>query len=55
MMTVAELEAQMQAGGGATGKELQRLEKIRQQIAAQSVEDTETVVGTMRGWLRENS
>ncbi|MEP6847328.1 MAG: flagellar basal-body MS-ring/collar protein FliF, partial [Acidobacteriota bacterium] len=51
MMTVAEMEEQMETGG----LEGQRVEKLRKQIAAQSIDDTETVVGTMRGWLREGA
>lgn len=53
MMTVSELETQM--NGGITPGGIDRIETIRRQIAAQTLGDTETVAGTMRGWLRENA
>jgi flagellar M-ring protein FliF len=57
MMTVAELEAQMGENVEISnvGKEIERIETIKQQIAAQTLSDTETVVSTLRGWLRENA
>lgn len=56
MMTVAELEAQMAGGQSAlVNKERERNETIRKQIAEQTMSDTETVAGTLRGWLREGA
>jgi len=63
MMTVAELEAQMNSEENETAleetaiinKEIERVEAIKKQIAAQTIDDTETVVSTLRGWLRENA
>ena len=56
MMTVAELEAQMQTGDEPrSSKRVERVETIRKQIAAQTISDTETVVSTMRGWLGESA
>ncbi len=56
MMTVADLEAQMQGGTSAFGgQQSERLETIRKQIAAQTLDDTETVVSTLRGWLGESA
>lgn len=56
MMTVAEIEARMDGSEPPAGnRENERLESIRRQIAAQSVTDTETVVSTLRGWIRENA
>lgn len=56
MLTVSELEAEMNAGGpGTTNRETDRVETIRKQIASQTLSDTETVVSTMRGWLKENA
>lgn len=56
MMTVSELEAQMASNGDAGGnREAERVETIRKQIAAQTLGDTETVVSTLRGWLREDA
>ncbi|CAN5363259.1 flagellar basal-body MS-ring/collar protein FliF [soil metagenome] len=51
MMTVSELEAEM--NGEQQNKNSERIESIRKQIAAQTMDDTEVVVSTMRGWLRE--
>ncbi len=53
MMTVAQMEEQMR--NGRTSKESERLEAIRQQIADQSLNETDTVVSTLRGWLGENA
>jgi len=36
-------------------RETERVETIRKQIASQTLSDTETVVSTMRGWLKENA
>ncbi|MFM9904725.1 MAG: flagellar basal-body MS-ring/collar protein FliF [Pyrinomonadaceae bacterium] len=56
MMTVSEMEAQMNVNGEpALNRETERVETIRKQIAAQTLTDTETVVSTMRGWLREDA
>ncbi len=56
MMTVAELEAQMQTTGESeANKEIERVEAIRNHVVAQTINDTETVVSTLRGWLRENA
>lgn len=54
MMTVAELEAQMD-GEGPINKERERNETIRRQIAEKTMSDTETVASTLRGWLREGA
>lgn len=51
MMTVAEMEEQMHSGN----LKPERIDQIKKKIAAQSVEDTEMVVSTMRGWLREGN
>jgi len=53
MITVAELEAQMASANGEAGREAERVENLRKQIAAQTINDTETVASTLRGWLRE--
>ena len=53
MMTVSELEAEM--NGAEPNRDAERIESIRKQIAAQTLNDTEVVVSTMRGWLRENA
>ena len=53
MMTVSELEAEM--NGDGPNLEAERIESIRKQIASQTLNDTEVVVSTMRGWLRENA
>jgi flagellar M-ring protein FliF len=58
LATVAELEAQMNAEDGelvSLNSEMERLEAIKKQIAEQSLNDTETVVSTLRGWLRESN
>jgi flagellar M-ring protein FliF len=54
MMTVAELEAQMDKSP-AVNQGRERNEAIRKQIAEQTMSDTETVAGTLRGWLREGA
>lgn len=55
MMTVAEMQAQMQNddddvnfGGGPN-----RGEKIKKLLAEQTLNNPETVAGTLRGWLKE--
>lgn len=65
MMTVAELEAKMEAEESGieaqllppttANKELERVENIKKQITAQTINDTDTVVSTLRGWLRETA
>lgn len=56
MMTVSELEARMDEGNRPISNEKsERVETIRKQIASQTMTDTETVVSTMRGWLRESA
>lgn len=52
MMTVSELQAEI---NGERNADAERIESIRRQIAAQSIDDTDLVVSTMRGWLRENA
>jgi len=54
MMTVAELEAQMD-GDGPVNPSRERAENIRRQIAEKSMTETETVASTLRGWLREGA
>lgn len=59
MMTVAELEAQMDSKEeeieevSPLSKEIERIEAIKKQIAEQTITDTDSVVSTLRGWLRE--
>lgn len=63
-MTVAEMEAQLEKGDIAElrpseemtedEKRMLKLETIRRQVVDQSINDTETVVSTLRGWLRES-
>ncbi len=56
MMTVSELEAQMNNEYSTIpNPRSERVESIRKQIASQTMNDTDTVVSTMRGWLREGS
>jgi hypothetical protein len=56
MPTVSEMEAQINAyDEPAFSPESERVETIRKQIAAQTLSDTDTVVSTMRGWLRESA
>jgi flagellar M-ring protein FliF len=55
MMTVAELEAQMGSGDTPVNQGRERAESIRKQIAEKTISDTETVAGTLRGWLREGA
>lgn len=52
--TVSELQAEIE-GGTIPNREAERIEAIRKQIAAESLENTDLVVGTMRGWLREGA
>lgn len=53
-MTVSELQAEMDHGS-MPNREAERIETIRKQLAAESLENTDLVVGTMRGWLRESA
>lgn len=53
MMTVSELENQMNEG--KTREVADRIETMRRRIAAQTLDDTETVASTMRSWLKENA
>ena len=53
-MTVGELQAEINFEGGQN-RNADRIEAIRRQIAAQSVDETDLVVSTMRGWLREGA
>ncbi|MBS1792389.1 MAG: flagellar M-ring protein FliF [Acidobacteria bacterium] len=61
LTTVADLEAQMNAEDHAmaelppVNEEILRIENIKKQIIDQSLNDTETVVSTLRGWLRETT
>ncbi|HQZ95552.1 MAG TPA: flagellar basal-body MS-ring/collar protein FliF [Pyrinomonadaceae bacterium] len=55
MMTVSELQAEINGENGHINADAERIEAIRRQIAAQSIDDTDLVVSTMRGWLRENA
>jgi flagellar M-ring protein FliF len=64
LQTVADMEAQShfdeknaekQAELKAAGNEAARLENIKKQVIEQSLTDTETVVSTLRGWLRESN
>lgn len=50
-LTVSEFESGLGLDG--VNRNAERIDAIRRQIAAQSLEDTDTVVSTMRGWLRE--
>jgi len=54
MMTVAEMEERMKKSA-VPNMEKERVESIRKQIAAQTLSETDTVVSTLRGWLRENA
>ena len=53
-MTVAELEAQMDAEFTETPDDVRRNEKLKTLVAQQALEHPEMVVSTLRGWLREN-
>jgi flagellar M-ring protein FliF len=53
-MTVSELQAEI-GNGAVPNREAERIEAIRKQLAAESLENTDLVVGTMRGWLREGT
>lgn len=55
MMTVSELQAEINGENAQRNADAERIEAIRRQIAAQSIDDTDLVVSTMRGWLRENA
>lgn len=56
MMTVGELQAQMDHGGEMiAAPRVERVEKIRKQLVEQSLTDTDMVVNTMRGWLGEKA
>jgi flagellar M-ring protein FliF len=64
LQTVADMEvqthfdeknAEKQAELKAAGNEAARLENIKKQVIEQSLTDTETVVSTLRGWLRESN
>lgn len=55
MMTVSELQAEINAENKIRNAGADRIESIRKQIAAQSIDETDLVVSTMRGWLRENA
>ena len=55
MMTVSELQAEMNAENAQRNPGADRIEAIRKQIAVQSIDETDLVVSTMRGWLRENA
>jgi flagellar M-ring protein FliF len=55
MMTVAELEAQMQSGNpaNAISHSAQRVESIRKNLMDQTLTQPDLVAGTLRGWLRD--
>ncbi len=54
LMTVAELEAKMQTEESLqVSQTANKLEVVRKNIVEQSIKDSEVVVGTLRGWLRE--
>lgn len=53
-MTVSELQNEIDSGP-LPNREAERIETIRKQLAAESLENTDLVVGTMRGWLREGA
>lgn len=53
-MTVSELQAEI-GNGAVPNREAERIEAIRKQLATESLENTDLVVGTMRGWLREGA
>lgn len=53
-ITVSQLQAEID-GGAMPNHEAERIEVIRKQLAAESLENTDLVVGTMRGWLREGA
>ncbi len=58
LQTVAELEAQINGEENeliTVNQDQARLEAMKIQIAEQSLTDTETVVSTLRGWLRETN
>jgi len=56
--TVAELQAQMDAGGNqsmslSANDSAQRLDTVKKMLIDENPEESEIVVGTLRGWLRE--
>ncbi len=57
LMTVAELEAQMDGGEMFIEDETEdlkaKIETVRQTLIEQTMREPELVVGTLRGWLRE--
>lgn len=55
MMTVAEMQAQMQNGSDdvSFNSEPHRGEKIKKLLAEQTINNPEAVAGTLRGWLKE--
>jgi flagellar M-ring protein FliF len=55
MMTVAELEARLLNGEEEfeINEEISRVEAIKKQVTEQTLREPETVVSTLRGWLRE--
>ncbi|HEX3102548.1 MAG TPA: hypothetical protein VHQ01_12175, partial [Pyrinomonadaceae bacterium] len=56
MSRSSEMEGQMNPyNEPAFLPERERVEAIRKQIASQTLTDTDTVVSTMRGWLRESA
>ncbi len=55
MMTVSELQAEIAGELPQRNTDAERIDSIRKQIAAQSIDETDLVVSTMRGWLRESA
>jgi flagellar M-ring protein FliF len=56
MMTVGELQAQMGVGADPkTARKVERVETIRKQLVEQTLNDTDMVVSTMRGWLADKA
>lgn len=53
-MTVGELQSEI-GNEAIPNREAERIEAIRKQLATESLENTDLVVGTMRGWLRESA
>ena len=59
LSTVAELEAQLKARQAEDpqlieiNNELERLGNIKKQVIYQCHDETDSVVSTLRGWLRE--
>lgn len=52
-MTVAQIEAKLESELNETPESLLRAEKIKNLVVKQTLDDPETVVSTLRGWLRE--